>query len=186
MFEMMICGWTRTYRRIGDAAAVGRPGGRDVEAPARGDVHLARAVVIRDVDLFAGPHLDRVDDSLVGAVGDENELRSRDSAKTALGLVNLVGNRMGGGAGVPQRYVVVDAAQRDAAPADVEQPHLDLKRVARAAYGSFHHAIGAQLTPPIEVDRVGRRRLLDGFVGIARNHVVFALEVEIVPQHFGD
>ena len=47
-------------------------------------------------------------------------------------------------------------------------------------------AVGAELAPAIERHGVDRRRHRDRRVGVARNHVELALEVEVVPQHLAD
>ena len=48
-------------------------------------------------------------------------------------------------------------AERDCARAHVEQAHLDLERVAGALHRALDDAVGAELAPAIERDRVGRR-----------------------------
>ena len=180
----MICGWIRMYDVYAMLRASGDHDGRDVQPAVRRDAHLIRAVVVGDVDLFSVPRLDRIDDALVVAIRHERQLRPGDAAQAALALVNVVGNRVRRRARISQRDVVVDAAERDAAAAHAEQAHFHLKRIARPSHRSLDDGVGAKLAPAIEGDRIGCRRLLDGLVGVARNHVELALEREIVPQHF--
>ena len=87
---------------------------------------------------------------------------------------------------ISQRDVVVDAPQRDAAVADAEEAHDDLKGIAGSPDRALDDPVGAQLAPAVELDRVGRRCLLDRPIGVARNHVELALEREIVPQNLRD
>ena len=118
--------------------------------------------------------------ALVIAIGDERQLRAGDAAEVRLRLMDLVRHRMRDRARISQRDVVIDAAERHAARAHVEQAHLDLKGVAGALDRTLDDTVGAELAPAIERDGLGRRRLLDGAVGVARNHVELALERQIV------
>ena len=74
----------------------------------------------------------------------------------------------------------------DLPAADVEQPNLNLEAGSFLLRRADHQPVGAQLAPPIERHVGHRAGDRNRAVGIARDHVELALEIQVVPEHLAD
>ena len=175
-----------SIRRVGDRAAVRRPVRKDVQRAVDGDAARVGAVVVRDVDLLHVALLDRADHGFAIAIRRERQLRLRHAAQLALRFVQArptwCARRAAGSP--PSRCT--RGRTSDCASAHVIQAQLHANAGRHLLHGADHHAVGAELAPAIVRHRVDRRRRRNALVGVARNHVELALEIQIVPQHLAD
>ena len=137
------------------------------------------------IDLFHLSVFDRAAERHTVAIGHPRKLGPRDALEASLLIVNLVGDRVGVQTRVVRASAVLLGKDREPR-SDVEQPHLDTHVVAGALHRAEDHRIGAELPPRRERHLLRRPRRRHAAIGVARDHVELALEVEIVPQHLPD
>ena len=159
---------------------------RDVQRAVHGDAPLVRAVVVGDVDLLdvarsrpcpctRSPSRSEANVSLVRA--------TPRSARCCWWISSAIVCAKNRGLLAGPLY---SRANTDCRDAHVEQPHLDPQAVGGLLHRADDEAVGAELAPAIERHVVERARRRDRRVGVARNQVELALEVQIVPEHLAD
>ena len=179
-------GKAATIRRVGQRPAVGRPRGRDVQLAVDRHAPLVRAVVVGDVDLLrrSAPRRCRPPARRRGRRRTPAWSGPRRAAATASG-----GSRRQScarrRAGSPTTPCIPSRTPTSGSPTRNSRTST---RTASPVFCTvpIDQPVHAQLAPAIEGHVAHRPRRRDRRVGVARDHVELALEVQIVPEHFGD
>ncbi len=170
-------GRASSIRHVGEGAAVGAPGGKDVEALVDRHTPRVESVVVDDVELLRAPLLGRV------AVGGEGDLGARHAA--VLGQrEDVVGGLVGEDPGVVRPAGV---ALRQGILAGVHEVdlHLDESLIAVHLGPTDYEQLRADGLPVLEGGSVGVHGR-DGREQALRDELEQALELQVVAEDLGD
>ena len=172
--------------RVGDRAAIRRPGRVVVECPTDGNPPDIRPVIIGEIHFLGRSVLDETEHRFAVAIRDVGDLRPRDASETTLMPVNLVRELMGIRPHAAQRAGVLHTECRGRRPRIEQSGRQPELIVANSLDGAGHDAVGSELAPGIQRQIGQRPRGWNRLVGIARHHPELTLEIEVVPEDLRD